>query len=128
MTLISGKTGNAQIAGSDLLDVTGWNFTPTSNNPSYASSDTNGYKRRLGGVKDASGSVTVKWDDSASPYTQSGFDVGVLISFNLFTDGSQKYIVPGIIDSVGVTVDINDGEIVEMTIDFSSDGAWTNPQ
>lgn len=126
MAVLSGKNGKVRIGSSDLAEITGWTFNPTSNNPSYASSGTAGFKKREAGVKDGSGTISGKYD-KADPI-QDRMDVGAKVTLELHVDAAEhKFIVPAIIDSITYTTDMDDGEIVSFDADFSINGAFTNP-
>ena len=45
----------------------------------------------------------------------------------LYIDATRFYSVPAIIDSINFEVDIDTGEVVGWTADYSADGAWTKP-
>lgn len=125
MATISGKNGKVMIGSTTLADITKWDFTPTSNNPSYASSATGGFKTRRAGVKDGSGSLDFKLD-LADPITDD-FDEGSAVTLLLYIDATRFHTVPAIIDSIAWSVDINDGDVVGGTAQFSITGAWTKP-
>lgn len=136
MSGFSGKGGKVKVGSTAIAEVTKWNFKPTSNNPSWGSSSSNGYKKRVAGVKDGSGSFDVKIDRSS--LFLATVKEGDEVTLNLYlethfdnatppVEDSKYYIVPAIIDSVDVNVDVDNGEPVSATIEFSSNGAWTNP-
>jgi hypothetical protein len=55
------------------------------------------------------------------------FDVGTLLTLKLYLTALGFYTVPAIIDSLRFQVDIDTGDFVSYTADFSTNGAWTNP-
>jgi hypothetical protein len=112
MAVISGKDGSA-----NGTQVTSWSFNPTSNNPAFATEDTNGWKDRVAGIKDGSGSVEGKWDAAAS-FT-AGAEVTMVLS-----DGTNSYSFQAFIDTFSVEVNADDGEPVSWTADFSTSGAY----
>jgi hypothetical protein len=122
---ISGKGGKAQIGSTDISEITKWSFNPTSNNSAWASSDTSGYKKRVAGVKDGSGSIEGVFDEEDEIYLT--FEPGDSITLKLYIDASKYYSVPSLIDSFSIEVDLNDGEVVGWSADFSINGAWTKP-
>lgn len=123
MSVISGKNGQVKIGATTLADVTQWTLQKLSNNPSYASSSTAGHKKRVAGVKDARGVVQMKFNDAAA----AGLDEGDSVTLLLYVDATHFYSVPALVDSYRVDVDINTGEIVGATAEFSANGAWTEP-
>ncbi len=125
MSVISGKDGKVMIGATTLADITFWTLATASNNPAYASSATSGHKKRVAGVKDASGSIQGKLD-VADPVTDD-FDEGDAVTLLLYIDATRFYSVPAIIDSINFEVDIDTGEVIGWTADYSADGAWTKP-
>ena len=126
MSGLSGKNGTILIGAVAIAEITGWSFNPTSNNPSWSGNTNSGYKARVAGVKDASGSFEFKVQDATEV---AKFEVGTLLTLLLHADGSTTldYSVPSIVDGVTVEVDIDDGDVVSGSCDFSSNGAWTEP-
>lgn len=122
---ISGKNGDVSISSTSISEVTQWTFTETSNNPAFASNKTAGFKQRVAGVKDGSGTIEGKWDPG-DPAT-AVIEVGTLVTLTLEIDATQFYTVPSIIDSFSMTVNLDDGDVVGWTAEFSINGAWTLP-
>lgn len=122
---ISGKDGDVKIGTTSICEIRKWSFNPKSNNPSYASNKTAGYKRRVAGVKDGSGSMEGAWDP-ATPAV-AVIDVGTDVTLKLYINATQFYSVPAVIDSFKVDVDVDGGEIISWSSDFATNGAWTNP-
>jgi len=114
MAVYSGTGGTVN----SVTQITSWSFNPTSNNSAWGSSSTNGYKDRVVGVKDGSGSIEGKWDGTA-PYT-----VGAEVSLSLVAN-TGSFTVPAVIDSFSVEVDVDDGEVVGWSAEFSINGAWS---
>lgn len=110
MAVISGKNGSV----GSYSEITGWSLNWTSNNPSYASSDTAGWKKRVAGMQDVTGSFEGKWDGSAE--VAAGDEVSGLV---LNLDASQSYTLDAVIDGVSFECNIDDGEIIGFSVDFS---------
>ena len=136
MAGFSGKGGYVEAGAARVAEVTKWSFKATSNNPAWASSDSDGYKKRVGGVKDGSGSIEAKVDRSS--LFLADLDVGTELTLHLFpethfnnatppVEDSIQWEVPAIVDSYDVNVDIDGGEAVSVTIEFSTNGEWTSP-
>lgn len=125
MATISGKDGKIEIDSTQLADITSWTLNTTSNNAAYASSSTSGYKKRVPGVKDGSGSVQGKLDIS-DPITDD-FEEGSAVTLKLYIDATRFYSVPAVIDSLAIDVDIDNGDVVPFTANYSTDGAWSKP-
>ena len=117
MAVISGKDGTVSFGGSAVADCTSWSITTTSNNPAYGSCDTGGWKKRVAGIKDSSGTFTAKYNGAIA---MAAGDTGS----GVFTvDGTATYTVPIIIDQVQLEVDMDDGDVVGYSVDWSGDGA-----
>ena len=119
MTLgpMSGKDGSVSGGGAST-QITAWSMSASASNSSWGSSSTNGYKDRLGGVVDGSGSVEGKWDGSQAMVEGT--------SYTLTLDtGNGSWSVPCICDSYSLDVNVDDGEVVSWSADFSIDGEYT---
>ena len=125
MATISGKSGKVMIGATALAEITDWTFHASSVNHAYASSSTGGYRKRVAGVKDASGGISFKLDPAA-PITNN-FDEGSSVTLLLYLDATRFYSVPAVIDSVHLAVDISSGDVLGGTALFSANGAWTKP-
>jgi hypothetical protein len=125
---VSGKGGDVTVGTTtpvQLCEVTKWSFNPKITISKYASNCSGGAKRTVIGSKEGSGSFEGKWDPSAPPIAL--VDVGSVVTLNLTITGTHKYIVPAIIESMKVDVDMDSGDIVSWSADWQADGAWTNP-
>jgi len=116
MAVHSGKNGTLTIAGQEETPVTNWKLTTSSANDAYAANDTSGWKKRVSGVKDSSGSFEMK--DSPS------VDEGDSIALVLYT-GEDIFTLDAIVESIDVETDMNDGTIVGFIVNFAGDGAVT---
>lgn len=125
MSTFSGKDGKVLIGGTALADITRWSLRTSAQNSAYASSSTGGYKKRVPGVKDASGSIAFKLN-TADPIT-GDFDEGSAVTLLLYLDGTRFYSVPAVIDALKLEVDIDSGQVVGGVAEFSANGAWTKP-
>ena len=124
---ISGITGDALIAGATAVqihEVKKWSWKPKAENKDYASNITAGVKKRIPGVKDATGTIDGVWDPYNPITTQ--VDVGATITLHLQTTTAQYIVAPVIIDDLSIEVDIETGAVDSWTMSFSSNGAWTN--
>lgn len=121
MASYSGKSGKVEIGATQVAHITGWTLTETSNNPAYASSETGGAKTRVMGVKDATGSMQGKLDDTTSQ--DATIKAGSSGTAKLYTDSSKYIEVDIIIDRFEVEVDPDEGEIVSFSADFSATAA-----
>lgn len=127
---ISGKGGNvfldaAPAPGVEVAELMKWSFNPKSNNPAWASNRTAGFKRRVAGVRDGSGSCEGKWDPN-DPLTDHLED-GASVTLNLQLSTTHFFVVPAIVDGIKVDVDLDSGEVIGWSFDWSLNGAWTKP-
>ena len=117
MAAISGKDG----AVGSYAEVTGWSLNITSNNASYASTSTSGWKKRVQGTSDVTGSVEFKW--SGAKLVDAGDIVSGLV---LTIDSSDSYTLDAIIDTLNVEADLDDGDFISGSFDFSVTGTTTS--
>jgi hypothetical protein len=120
-TPFSGKNGKVRIVNTDVADVLKWTWNQTSNNPSYASNSTAGHKKRVLGVKDGTGTIEFLRDSAAAQI----INVGESVTLLLYEDGTKNHSVPAVIDSLSEAVDVDNGDLVRMTANFSQNGAPT---
>ena len=125
MATISGKDGKVKIGSVTLADITHWTLRTNALLSSYASSATAGYRRRVAGVKEGSGTIDGKLDP-ADPISDD-FDEGSAVTLLLYLDATRYYTVPAVIESFRLEVDIDRGEVLGWHAEFSSSGAWTKP-
>ncbi len=122
-TPISGKNGAVKIGMASVGVVTGWTMKKNAHIDDFASSEVPGYGSTVAGVKRATGTVEFKYDSlAASPLVE-----GSSVTLDLFLDATEKYVVPAMIESYDVTVDINDGNAIKVSASWKSNGAWTEP-
>ena len=120
----SGKDGDVKVGATQAQEARHWTFKPKADNKSYASNKTAGYKRRVAGVKEGTGTVAGAWD-AANPITTM-MDVGTGLTLLLFLNATINFSVPALIDDLTVNVDIDNGEIVSWDANYGTNGAWTN--
>lgn len=123
MAVLSGKSGTLYLGEDEVTPVSNWRLSIVSDNPDYAANDTGGWKQRAAGVRDCSGSFEIKVEDDGSCPVEEGDDVA--LKLHVDGTGDNYYAVPAIIDQIQVDVDINEGRIVALAIDFSGNGAIT---
>ena len=117
MAAVSGSGGSV----GSYSEVTGWSLNITTNNPSYASSDTSGWKKRVTGTSDVTGTVEFKWSGSAP--VQAGASIAGLV---LNIDGSDSYTLDAVVDTLNVEADLDDGDVISGSFDFSVAGTTTS--
>ncbi len=122
MPAISGKRGTVTSGGTSIAQVTDWQLRTRAAGVSYASSETGGFRKKLSGVKQASGALRFVVS-TAAPQTQLA--AGDAVTLHLHLDASRYISLPARIDGLRLQVNIDTGQIIGGQFDFSSDGAWT---
>jgi hypothetical protein len=126
MSTVSGRNGRLFVDGTAIGDLTAWRFTTTADSISYASSATGGFRRRLAGARHGFGVIAFVLD-LLNPATLS-LAPGDLVSLQLDIDSTHYYQVSASIDTVQLAVEVNQAEPVAGTADFSTNGAWIEPE
>lgn len=104
----------------ELFEVLNWTFKPRSKNPQYSSNRTAGYMKRDRGIEDGDGSIKVVVPaGSTPPFVPNNFVDLVLIDGHATT-----FLVPAVITSMPYECDIDNGETVGYSYDYSCDGEW----
>ncbi|MCE9555205.1 MAG: hypothetical protein K8T91_17790 [Planctomycetes bacterium] len=126
MSILTGKHGNVLANGQPLAEITLWTFKTTRKHVAFSSSATGGFRRRLPGVREGSGrfNFVVASSQAAGAAIQEGIDV----TLTLIIDRQRQYVVPAVIDVVAVETDISGGGPVIGWAEFSTTGAWTEPE
>lgn len=108
----------AELDTTELDDVRSMSLTITADNHAYTSSSTGGWTKRLAGRLDASGSIDFYSDDlTGLP------ESGTFKQIALYVDATQKWDLKwGHIDSIEPDVNIESGEPVGVTLNFSFSG------
>jgi predicted secreted protein len=125
LATVSGQYGKIVIGSSNATECSYWSFDRTAAEHAYASCATNGYKKRIAGTKDGSGSLK-GFQDPAAPI-ETYFVEGDLVTLRLYYTASKYYSVPAMITRLHIENDIDDGAIVPWEADFGINGAWTLP-
>jgi len=124
MSVVSGKDGKIMIGETSLAEITKWTFNPTANVGAWHGSGGGGYKKRVAGVKDGSGDIEFKVDESDMIYDT--IPEGTSVTLLLYRDGTNYFSVPAIITGIDFEVDIDDGEPNSGSASFETNGAWTD--
>lgn len=125
MTTVSGQYGKIVIGSSNATECSYWSFDRTAAEHAYASCATGGYKKRVAGTKDGSGSLR-GFQDPTNPI-ESFFVEGSSVTLKLYYTAAKFYSVPAMITRLHTECDIDDGAVVPWEADFGADGAWTLP-
>lgn len=125
-TFISGKNGLLKIGAVTISGVRNWKADLKSNNPQFATNDGPGHKVSVGGVKSGSVSFDLVLDTAAQQYV-TNVTLGTNYTLLCYEDATRFWSIPVRIDSIGESVDINDGGEVTLSVQASTNGAWTYP-
>jgi hypothetical protein len=123
MATVSGQYGSIKIGSSNLVECMNWTFDRKAAEHAYASCNTGGYKKRIAGTKDGTGTIR-GLQDSADPIENYIIE-GSSVTLRLYWTAAKYYSVPAIVNSLKTEVDIDDGAPVPWDADFGANGAWT---
>lgn len=124
MAVASGQYGKVMIGASTVMECQSWRWSRTVADHAYASCATSGWKKRVAGTKDHSGSIAGKLDLASQ--LEDYFDEGDLVELNLYCSTTDYYIVPAMITSLDVEVDIDEGDIIGWSAEFGGNGQWSS--
>jgi hypothetical protein len=122
---VSGQYGDVKIGSTQISEVSKWSYNPKVTIHAYSSNKTGGYKKKVAGIKDGTGSIEGIYDP-ANPIMAT-IDIGTAVTLKLYLTATVFYSVPAIISSLKLDVDIDTGDFVKYSSDFEATGAWTNP-
>ena len=123
MAVLSGKDGTVNWNGSLLSQITQWQCTETCHISAWASNSTGGYKHRVAGVKDWSGTFSGKYDGGIAAAVGQGSATGTPVSLVLGIADGESLSGDAIIESLELLVDIDNGDVVGYQARFSGNGA-----
>ena len=127
---ISGRDGDVYMNGNLLCELSKWSIDFKANIFEYGSNCDSGYKRRVVGKKDCSGSIAGFYDPGNPPYTcqdnpTNRFQEGLVCTLRLYIDQYTYFDVPAIIENFSMEVEMAEGQLVTFTANFVGNGAWT---
>lgn len=122
MAQISGKSGHVTITAVEAPDMTKWSIGQSVNIKAQATNSTAGWKERIAGVADASGSMSiVQASAAASPLTPGSTFAAV---FDIDGTAANTYTGTIMIESFdGYEVNMDDGGEVIATYKWGAHGA-----
>jgi len=120
---VSGQYGKIMLGSSNLVECTGWTWDRNVASHAYASCATAGYKKRVAGTKDSTGTASGIYDPADQ--IDDLIDIGDLVSLLLYVTAIKYYTVPSLVVSVGLEVDVEEGEIIRWELGFEGNGSWT---
>jgi hypothetical protein len=124
---ISGTEGDIFKDGIQICEAVKWTFKPTCNTHPYSSNCTEGYKKRVRGVKDSTCSVSIMHDPGKPMYGQNPGQMreGDYGTLSLYLDDFQFITMPMITESFSFEVDMDEGSPITADADCAGHGAWS---
>lgn len=116
----SGKNGDAQLLGLAPAEVVGWKLSAKNNVQKVCSNKTNGQKRPIAGVNEASGTISLKVDKNGSLPAYPGAN-GTAKLYPGSSSGDYWDIEELVIGEMTNECDVDDGKLVSVEYNFE---AW----
>jgi hypothetical protein len=124
MTVESGKLGKIMIGASSLREIKNWKFDRSGNVKAYTTSSTSGYQKTVPGQFSGTVSFEMVVDPADPP--ESEINEGDSLTLLLYRNATKYYSVPIIIDSMSDDVNIEEGEPPTVSVEATTNGAWTD--
>lgn len=124
MGAVSGQYAKIMIGSSNVVECTGWSWERSVADHAYASCATGGWKKRVAGTKDHTGSLNGKFDPTDE--IEGYFDEGDLVTLKLYVSTTAYYSVPAMITSLSIETNVDEGDIIPWTANFGGNGAWSS--
>lgn len=122
----TGNLGKVEVDGVAIARITNWEVNPTVEESAFGDSDSAGYTNRVAGRKDATGSMTGKFDNDDPVYDL--FDVGDTVALVLWENTTSYWAFPcALITAFTITYNLDTKEAVEWNSDFAADGIFYRP-
>ncbi|MBR9800555.1 hypothetical protein GYB59_02115 [bacterium] len=121
---ISGLGGDVKkAAGDSLLNVKKWSLTKTRNVKKYAVAGS-AWKRASGGTIEASGTVEIELEEDERS-EELNIDEGDTLEVDFVIDANSKYTGKIVVNSVAEGVNMDDGQVDTVVVQFDVDGELT---
>lgn len=125
-TARTGTAGKAVVDSTLVARVKIWNLAVTSPDVAWGDSDSEGFTVRLGGRKDATGSMTGAFDTGTKVYTL--FMPADIVELVLFETATDYWALPrALIINFNVSYNQDTKEVVEWSADYGCDGQYYHP-
>jgi hypothetical protein len=121
--LISGNLGSAGVSASAWCAITQWNLTLDQSILEKVTHCSAPWTITARGNKKITGTITAAVDDDAR--LESTWITDSLIPLELVTNGSNKWAGNARLGAINTASNIETAAIQEITVSFTSDGAWT---
>lgn len=137
----AGHRGKVVIAnpydGSGVLvaRITQWRLNRATSETAWGDSDSQGFTNRKAARRDATGSITFKYDETSGRKPHEYLDDGDRVKLVLWEDNiaeggtnNDYYVFPSaLIQNVEHTVNPDTKEVIEVAANFGSDGRYYKP-
>lgn len=119
---ITGIGGDLDLGSSAVAHIRGWQISEAADNQSYATSDTEGYKKTAEGQKHWSGSADIHLDGVFPAFPV----VGTKYASTVFTLSSGNSVTGDIrVDGISnIVIDVEGSGMASATIEFTGDGPY----
>lgn len=126
MAAASGQYGQILADGSSLQECTEWTLTEEIAEHAYASCETSGWRQRVAGTKDVSGTCAGIFDpdDPIHDYVE----ISDSVTLKLYFTTAKYHSVPAIVNNIETNLNIEEGEIIRWTMNWGGNGQPTMNQ
>ena len=126
VTTLTGVLGKAIVDDVAMPRITQWALTTTVGETAWGDSDSGAFTNRKAARKDATGTITAKFDTGTKVY--SLFQAGDIVKLVLWENLTDYWAFPSaLIQSYTETVDVDTQEVVEWSATFGADGTYFRP-
>ncbi len=126
MPVLSGKRGTLFLDAIEISPTSNWTISIAGNLKAYAANDTVGWKKRVAGVFDSTGTFEVKISNEvgqdACPVEKGGTYTALFYIDAVAAIPTGWYEVPIMVATIDVDDDIDDGEIAAFAITWEGNG------
>lgn len=126
VTAQTGVLGKAIVDDVAIARITQWSVNTTVGESAWGDSDCGAFTVRKAARKDATGTVTGKFDTGTPTYTL--FQSGDIVKLVLWENAADYWAFPSaLIQSYTETVDVDTKEAIEWSATFGADGVYFRP-
>ena len=119
---VSLRDDDADVTATKIVECTGWTMEKSAVDGAYASNNTGGYRRRVAGTKDVTGTISGVYDPATPIEAVLALGSRYFVQFhNTSTQGHKFYV--RILGGPSYGGDIKDGNPAEWTCSWGIDDA-----
>ncbi len=123
MAAASGQYGKIMVGGSTLVECTEWSMQEQVAEHAYASCATSGWKKRVAGTKDVTGTCGGIYDPTAPIHDY--INIGDSVTLKLYLSTLAYHQVPAVVLSIETNLNIEEGEIIRWSMNWGGNGQPT---